>query len=129
MPSSCSICKAFGHPTEKCEPNRKDAEEEGWTFVGKDKGKAPLQTSLDNLEEQGKAESSHEALKEAHLSEKICHKQVSAPDSPEAKGRVSSSGKDPIPDLLEEDPMSAAQDQLVYQSESEDNSVEVLETS
>ncbi|KAL6966911.1 hypothetical protein U1Q18_032706 [Sarracenia purpurea var. burkii] len=107
---------------------KKDAVEEGWTLVGKDKGKAPVQTSLDNLEEQGKAESSHEALVEAHPNEKFCHKQVSASDSPVAKERVSNSGKEiPLPNLLEKE--SPAQDQLVYQSESEDNSVEFLETS
>ncbi|KAL6958392.1 hypothetical protein U1Q18_040329 [Sarracenia purpurea var. burkii] len=65
---------------------------------------------------------------EAQPNEKICHKQVSASDSPVAKERVSNSGKEiPLPDLLEKE--SPAQDQMVYQSESEDNSVEFLETS
>ncbi|KAL7002244.1 hypothetical protein U1Q18_003398, partial [Sarracenia purpurea var. burkii] len=53
---------------------------------------------------------------------------VSASDSHVAKERVSNSGKEiPSPDLLEKE--SPAQDQLVYQSESKDNSVEFLETS
>ncbi|KAL6996060.1 hypothetical protein U1Q18_006196 [Sarracenia purpurea var. burkii] len=36
---------AFGHATEKCKKNEQAEENEGWTQVGKDKGKAPMQNS------------------------------------------------------------------------------------
>ncbi|KAL6968402.1 hypothetical protein U1Q18_034202 [Sarracenia purpurea var. burkii] len=45
LPSSCTLCKAFGHATDKCKTHKQADGDEGWTQVGRDKGKAPVQAS------------------------------------------------------------------------------------
>ncbi|KAL6992214.1 hypothetical protein U1Q18_010320 [Sarracenia purpurea var. burkii] len=120
LPSSCTLCEAFGHAIEKCKANKQTEGNEGWIQVGQGNGKAP-EGHAHNLPFTSSPVPCEETVlsKGDELNKEAQEESLVQEENPTQETRES----------FEKEVQTTAHEQAVTLSDSEEEAQEAVETS